>query len=543
MLRMMSADLVLDELDDFDLADLPALTRLMHWAGLLGTRVLISSATLPPSLVEGMYQSYCAGRMHYQRNRGSRGGQPQPAPEIACLWVDEFQAQAGTCADIDAFRQAHEAFIKGRAEALKKYIEREGPRRRGKLLPLTIKAEKDEDIHREFAARVRDAMMQAHAGHAQACPDSGKRVSFGLVRMANIEPLFDVALELFRLGAPENYRIHLCVYHARFPLLLRSAIEHRLDTALDRRKPEAVWVIPEIRTAIDAYPEQEHLFVVLASPVSEVGRDHDYDWAVVEPSSMRSLIQLAGRVQRHRNQRCESPNVFIFDTNLKHFSRERSKVDKRPRAAFLRPGFESDSKRVDDRFRLITHRLGKLLHEDEYNLITARPRIQPRPQNDWRPKESLVDMEHARLLDCMLPKDGSLNAASAWQSPRAALTWVLPQQQRFRDDSATRETDVVFLPDEEGESLILHRIETLPGQRDEVYVKDDLMLHRLDLDRLLGPRIARWGRDDLLLLLTDQAEAQDITLRESAERFATASVLRSAEGWRYHEALGFGKKK
>ena len=38
---------------------------------------------------------------------------------------------------------------------------------------------------------------------------------------------------------------------------------------------------------------------MLGSPVTEVGRDHDYDWAVVEPSSMRSLIQLAGRVRRH----------------------------------------------------------------------------------------------------------------------------------------------------------------------------------------------------------------------------------------------------
>ena len=38
MLRLMTGDLVLDEPDDFDMADLPALTRLVHWAGLLGMR-------------------------------------------------------------------------------------------------------------------------------------------------------------------------------------------------------------------------------------------------------------------------------------------------------------------------------------------------------------------------------------------------------------------------------------------------------------------------------------------------------------------------
>ncbi len=47
MLRLLTCDLVLDEPDDFDIADLHAVCRLMNWAGMLGTRVLLSSATLP----------------------------------------------------------------------------------------------------------------------------------------------------------------------------------------------------------------------------------------------------------------------------------------------------------------------------------------------------------------------------------------------------------------------------------------------------------------------------------------------------------------
>lgn len=89
VLRLMSSDLILDELDDYDLNDLPALTRLVHWAGMLGTRVLLSSATLPPALVEGMFLAYRAGRMHYRRNRGSEGGQHADHVEVACLWADE----------------------------------------------------------------------------------------------------------------------------------------------------------------------------------------------------------------------------------------------------------------------------------------------------------------------------------------------------------------------------------------------------------------------------------------------------------------------
>ncbi len=55
MLRLMGADLVLDEPDDFGMDDMPALCRLVYWAGLLGSRVLLSSATLPPAMVEGLF--------------------------------------------------------------------------------------------------------------------------------------------------------------------------------------------------------------------------------------------------------------------------------------------------------------------------------------------------------------------------------------------------------------------------------------------------------------------------------------------------------
>ncbi|MGC3965608.1 MAG: type I-F CRISPR-associated helicase Cas3f [Rhodocyclaceae bacterium] len=426
MLRLMSADLVLDELDDFDIDDLPAVTRLVHWAGLLGSRVLISSATLPPSLVEGLYQAYRAGRAHYRRNRGPLDGRSDAKPEIACLWVDEFDARAMSCVDVDAFRSAHARFVQYRVGRLAE----QPPRRRGALLPLKMVVKDEVAIRREFATQVLDAAVQAHAAHHEICPVSGKRVSFGLVRMANIEPLFDVALELFRLGAPENHHVHLCAYHSRFPLLLRSAIEHRLDTVLNRRDKNAVYALPEVRQAIDADSEENHLFVVLGSPVTEVGRDHDYDWAVVEPSSMRSLIQLAGRVLRHRQEEPATPNVFIFDTNLKHYTGGRS-VDGQRRAAFVRPGFEDISLDISSPFRLISHSLQSLLREDQYTTITARPRVEPASQSAWKPKESLVDLEHARLHQMMTPKERALVARVRGQRPAArdldaACAWQYP---------------------------------------------------------------------------------------------------------------------
>ena len=390
MLRLMSGDLVLDELDDFALSDLPALTRLVHWAGLLGTRIVISSATLPPALVEGLYLAYRAGRRHFLRNRGS-GTHRDENPAIACLWVDEFGVQSLSVANDEAFRLQHGAFVEKRVRALAKAE----PCRRGELVQLSIAGKTKTEVCREFAAHVREAVFRVHAWHHEIDPGSGKAVSFGLVRMANIERLFEVAQELFRLDAPPGYRVHLCVYHSRFPLIMRSAIERRLDSALNRRDPKAVYSLPEIRATLDRYPEENQLFIVLGSPVTEVGRDHDYDWAVVEPSSMRSIIQLAGRVQRHRQKPCpeDRPNILIFNFNLLYFLKHKNGMS----AAFVRPGFEDE-----DRFLLTTHDLNKLLLEYEYKIITARPRIQPKPE--LQEKSSLVDLEHARLTDMMLPK-------------------------------------------------------------------------------------------------------------------------------------------
>nr|WP_255691648.1 type I-F CRISPR-associated helicase Cas3f [Luteimonas sp. XNQY3] len=542
MLRLMSADLVLDELDDYDLGDLPALTRLVHWAGMLGTRVLLSSATLPPALVEGMFQAYRAGRIQYRRNRGNHGGQNTDRVDVPCLWTDEFGVQVATCPDAADFAGRHAQFVGKRAAKL----EKAEPLRRAELVALDIARNLPEaKVRAEFARYVLDACLRLHRSHAEIDPIGGKRVSFGIVRMANIDPLFDVAQALFALGAPENTRIHLCVYHARFPLLQRSAIEHQLDAAFNRRGDgQGVYGLPVIRNALDVHPEHDHLFVVLASPVCEVGRDWDADWAVAEPSSMRSLIQLAGRVQRHRHKRGDTANMLVFDTNMRHF-RPGTGPDGRPPAVFVRPGFEKDHAPASHPFRLTAHRLGKLMSPEEYRVLTALPRIRPRVAGDCLPKQRIVDLEQARMADCMLPYAGDtsgqvhgLNAASGWQHPQAALTGVLPQQQPFRDDAMPTAT-LVFLPDEDEDRLVLHRVEDDPARRGRnLYVPiERSLLHAVTLGA--GERIGAWGEFDLVALLAEQIRPLELSLEDAAKKFAVVEVPESTQGWNWHPWLGF----
>jgi CRISPR-associated endonuclease/helicase Cas3 len=52
--------------------------------------------------------------------------------------------------------------------------------------------------------------------------------------------------------------------------------------------------------------------VVVASPVIETGNDLDFDYAILDPISMRSIIQASGRVRRHRPAKGSLPNILIF---------------------------------------------------------------------------------------------------------------------------------------------------------------------------------------------------------------------------------------
>ncbi|SEO87883.1 type I-F CRISPR-associated helicase Cas3f [Aquisalimonas asiatica] len=534
MLRMMSSDLVLDEIDDFDINDLPALTRLVHWAGLLGSRVLLSSATLPPALVRGLYDAYRDGREQYQRNRG----QPGLPVDICCAWFDEHDRQHENCPAGEQFAAAHHRFAKRRHQRLAEGV----VRRRAEVASMEGLGKTAAETRQGLAERVLAHASTLHARHHSVDPHTHKRVSFGLVRMANIEPLIDVARALFQLGAPAGIRIHLCVYHSRYPLLIRSAIEQRLDRALDRRDESAVFDLPEVQSALQTTHEADQVFIVLGSPVTEVGRDHDYDWAVVEPSSMRSIIQLAGRVRRHRDDACTAPNVVLLDTNLKH-------LENPGRPAFQRPGFETTGD-----WMLNSHSLTHLLETDQWQAIDARPRIVER--ENLQPLDSIVDLEHARLRCALVapppktlskreqramqtPPPPRLGAYTWYAMPQVQLTGVMQQCQPFRQQTAP-EVELALLPDEGGETWTLHQIHDGSRRGELLYVPvEQSKLQRIDVLNTLGERIQPWGEEDYMDALAVLADTMDLPLDDAAKRFGTATVPDNDSGWGFHPILGF----
>lgn len=535
MLRLMSGDLVLDEPDDFDIDDLPALTRLVHWAGMLGSRVLLSSATLPPSLVRGLYDAYRSGRAEYQQHRGTPGEQVNPV----CAWFDEHGCSNSHCEDGEAFDAAHREFACRRADRLGK----QSAARRGRVVPLSASNAHPDTIHPAVAETLLREALSLHEQHHSIDPHSGKRVSFGLMRMANIEPLVAIAQALYRSDIPEGYQVHLCVYHSQYPLLLRSRLEARLDSALDRRDENAVFDLPDIRSRL-AGNGNHHVFIVLGSPVTETGRDHCYDWAVVEPSSMRSIIQLAGRVRRHRPGAVDAPNIALLDANVKYL--------KRQQPAFSRPGFETEQ-----RWRLIQHRLETLLRTGEIDPIDSRPRLLP--VESLEPTQRLVDLEHARLTSLMVegvmpaagqrrrrrrgePEQTELGAYLFYRVSAMTLGAVPMQQQPFREDNEA-DSEFVLLPDETEENFGFWRCDRQGSEERLVPVETEL--DRLPDEAIANPRITPWNEPDYLTALVDQAEAMGLDTERCAHRFGRICLKpnRAPQGWHFHPALGFVRRK
>ena len=518
MLRLLTSDLVLDEVDDFDPADLHAVSRLVNWAGMLGSRVLLSSATLAPALVQGLFQAYCAGREAYQRSRGESG---LPL-NICCAWFDEFANQADDCPDSEGFHEAHQRFVERRI----KKLHQQPMRRNAKIIPIKHGGgENLGDICEELVKALHPAMHQLHRDNALTDPVTGKRFSVGLIRMANIDPLVETAQRLVAQSPEDGFDLYLSVYHSQFPLLLRHTLEQRLDRLLRRDDPTKLFIDDEIRGLLDDPKRsgRDLILVVLASPIAEVGRDHDYDWAIVEPSSTRAIIQLAGRVRRHRREAWNSVNLGLLSTNIRALEGKE--------IAFHRPGFETES------FKLRTHQLEELLRDEEQQRIDATWRIRAHDSPDH--ERRLSDLEHAVLIDLMLGTDLQIQVpVTWWWRTRAHLSGVSQGKHRFRKGTPMR--GYWLLPDEDNEGeLKLHR-------REENHAEPTRCEYlRSFHEPKLAERCQWWGTTNDRALLEDYAEERGLELETCARCYMTMELPIHGEesGWRYHPALGFSKRK
>ncbi|WP_428240253.1 type I-F CRISPR-associated helicase Cas3f [Gynuella sp.] len=550
-LRLMSSDLVIDEVDDFTGADAIAIGRLIHLAGMLGRKVMISSATIPPSLAEGYFQCYRQGWQLFAQTRNA-------SATVGCAWIDEFNThvqdndgQQNTLA-CQQYAQAHDVFIQKRIHELNL----RPVRRKADIIKIASLPNQQDDAKQiAYFNHIIQAVENKHHHHCQADPDTGINVSFGVIRMANITPCIELTRYLLDYQTTAGIEFRVMAYHSQQVLLLRHEQERHLDAVLKRKEPTGEPPVafhnPVIRSHLNALASQPHppqhlLFILVATPVEEVGRDHDFDWAIVEPSSYRSIVQLAGRVMRHREYDVQHPNVGILQYNWKTIERG----EKAYACYFTHPGYEFKGKILSNgKLRCAscaTHDLSTLINE---SVVTERldaiPRITETPLAGF----GLARLEH--LVTAHWLKNYEAKGPETLQgyvNQHWYLT-ALPQAlNRFRQSRPSihlyrcfdhRQNSYFTTRDEQGEAVYTTHGEL--ANQDDFYRITALSLSASAQQRL-------WLVRDYHASLQHQSTRRDISLNSASLTYGEVVIQEPYENtespdYSYNDQLGLFKVK
>lgn len=531
-LRLMSSDLVIDEIDDFSITDLVAISRLVHTAGMLGRKVMISSATIPPDLASGYFRIYQDGWRLFSSCR-------KADPSINCVWIDEFDTKISTIKNTDResmvteFKTMHDKFIKKRAGKIVKNQRDKGIRRKGYIIQVNKEKKDTEDIRSSYFNTILNEIAKMHKKHNFIDPKSKKTISFGLIRIANIDPCIELFQHIVQ-SAPQHEDtccIRSMVYHSRQILLIRDWQEKHLDEVLTGKgisQPrECALNNPIIRKHIDSCSLSNISFVLIATPIEEIGRDHDFDWAILEPSSFRSIIQLAGRIRRHRDRGIDVPNIGIMQYNL------RALFDKKP--AFSHPGFEDNYKYI-----LPTYDVKELIREQEIaEAINSIPRIKKSKNSAMI--NSLIDLEHLVMHETFntinLPPDP--HTYVSWMEPNLWWTTGLSQRiNRFRQSE--KQLEISYCVEENGELIF--------GEVYKGVIYPITKVISIDSDNSLSQEECKrlWLYKDYKNILDSrQRHNPHERLQDQSKRFGKISIAEKdiKRKWLYSDQYGLKKIK
>lgn len=412
--RVLSSDLIIDEVDDFSGDDLYAIGRFVYLCGVMGRSLVLSSATIPPELAEGMASAYQRGWAEYARKHGKNN-------QILCCFVDEFNTSTKLIQSYiehssennfrSDFNQHHFEFIKTRINKLT----REDCPRKGEIVYIKERTESC------FFDSINNEILSLHIRNSEKDSITQKNISFGLVRFSNIKQCIMFGRYISDKEIDKNTEVKCIIYHAREVMLIRHEKERYLDRILCRKNPEEIFSDPIIRKHIDNSNKDNLIFIVIASPIEELGRDHDFDWAIIEPASYRSIIQTAGRVLRHREKIINDANIGILQYNYKA-------IKDNNRVCYCNPGFESE------KYQLKSHDISQLINEEDLKKgINSVSRINI-VDNSKKPND-FISLEHRHLFDILEEKQKCVaDSLSSYYSTPIFLTAFNQKYHPFRKE-------------------------------------------------------------------------------------------------------------
>lgn len=344
LIRLMSSDLILDEIDSYEPEALVAVLRLVQLSALFRRNVICSSATLSLPVATAVETAFRSGIEMLDRLESHQAQEHKPIGFIRALIDDELPPLAEY---VDHENTGFSQTYQTRLDEIAHSLGTKPAYRKAILYPINTQARAG------WFSAVLDAVDTMHRFQQWEFDSSGKTVSFGLIRVANVS----AAIDLARFLAKQMPNAQVACYHSQEFLIARFHKEQRLDHLLTRKNGNnAIANDPEIRELVSHSQSESIPFIVVATPVEEIGRDHDFDWGIIEPSSSQSIVQTSGRINRHRLIESKQPNIAILQFNLRHCINAEN--DQPEMAAFIFPGFEKQGKKKGG-FK--THDLTELL--------------------------------------------------------------------------------------------------------------------------------------------------------------------------------------
>lgn len=434
--RLMTSDLILDEIDQYDGEDLAAIARLVFQAGAAGRRVVIMSATLTPDIAEAFHTAYAAGWSDHASATGT-------ADHVNLLICGDAPGSVFTNQEdqepMSILAQCRAKIIEG--------IHASEPLRRAKILPPC-------DEWQALVDQVDEGCSLLH--DLNAVEIDGYRVSVGMVRMTRISHTTALAVQIKSGDLGGRIRLLVCL-HSQMPRLHRAYIETRLKRALTRKNPtnphkgvRSLCVAEDVFSRADDIGTREIEIVVVTTPVIETGNDVDFDWAILDPISTRSIIQSAGRVCRHRGVTGDHLNVYILG---------RSPVAMQG-GELAMPGVETrpapDTGVTHESLRDFKGRhFSDLAGEVSFDTITAEPLLQDDLDFPLRNVE-------AKLRGRMISIDRRDPLGRYIFRPNARWNMTMTRSRKFRR-SETKEIEFVML----GDTLVNAKwyLDLAPGSR------------------------------------------------------------------------------
>jgi CRISPR-associated endonuclease/helicase Cas3 len=404
--RMMTSDLILDEIDQYDGEDLAVIARLVFQAGASGRRVMIMSATLTPDIAQALHEAYARGWADYARGVCT-------ADRVNLLVCGDAPGAVFTNGSDETVL---ELLSRARATQLA-FVQAAPALRRGEVLAPC-------EIWKDLVDQIDLGCSRLH--EANAVEIGGVRVSVGLVRMTRIAHAAALTAQLRSGDVGGRLRVLVCL-HSQMPRLHRAYIETRLKRALTRKGSDPERGLRSLCEAEGAFERAAAIgvrgieIVVVSTPVIETGNDVDFDWAILDPISTRSIIQSAGRVRRHRPARDGGTNVLILGRSpvaMQEGTLRMPGVETRP-ATDTRVPVIGDLNRYEGRY------FRDLAGQADFSVITAAPLL------DDGVAFPLRDAE-ARLRGMMISLDTRDPLGAYLTQPAARWNLAMTRSRRFR---------------------------------------------------------------------------------------------------------------